>query len=337
MGLEGAWVLSYFKGNTNSLKDNSLYLAYSTDGLTWLELNNGNPVFSAEGIGGGRIRDPFILRKQDGTFVLLATDWTLFESEHAVSNKYWGNPTPSIIIADSRDLVSFKNTRRVNLLMLSFIASENRCNNGWGNIHAWAPEAFYDAGREEYAVIWSGDGNFEGSDNINRTYVSYTKDFRTFSEPLPFFELERNGKLKNEIDATLIRTSSKNYLFCKGEDDDEKDILAAESDSLEPMSFKIMHSGKFITRGAASSRMMNTEGPFIIENKEKSLYYLYADFYLKDGTFGCWQTESLDLPPEQWKQLSSDEFILPEGVRHANTVFIDRRQLRYILDSYRTK
>ena len=69
-----AYVFGYFKETPNESGDSyALHLAVSADGLNWRSLNQNNPVATPTA-GTLGLRDPFILRKQDGTFVVLATD-----------------------------------------------------------------------------------------------------------------------------------------------------------------------------------------------------------------------------------------------------------------------
>lgn len=329
---DNVWILSYFKGQGNSPQENALYLAYSRDGLHWTDLNNGKPAYVLEGIGGNRIRDPFIFKKNDGKFVLIATDWTLWQTPQAVSEGYWSNPSPYLILADSDDLITWTNPRKIDFAQLSETALANRKSHNWGNMHAWAPEVFYDEVRKSYGVIWSGDGDLEGNSVINRTYVNYTVDFENFSKPELFFELkDENGENITEIDATLIQNGKNWYLFFKGEANDAKDIQEARSSSLEPGSFEIINNHKYITRGKNQNVQMYTEGPFVIKIPGENLWYLYADFYGRDGQFGCWATEDLEAPAEDWKLLDFSEYSFPQGVRHANTVKISEVQLAELL------
>ena len=328
----GAWVLSYFKGKGNSASENALYLAYSRDGLHWTDLNDGNPAFVLQGIGGNRIRDPFIFKKNDGKFVLIATDWTLWQTPDAVSEGYWSNPSPYLILADSDDLISWKNSRRIDFAQLSSQALETRKAHGWGQMHAWAPEVFYDENKKMYGVIWSGDGDLQGNSVINRTYINYTSDFESFSKPELFFELkDESGNNITEIDATLIQHEKNWYMFFKGEANDAKDIQEAKSSSLEPGSFEIINDHKYITRGKNQQTQMYTEGPFIIQIPGENQWYLYADFYGRDGQFGCWSTKDLEAPAEDWVLLNEDEYSLPDGVRHANTVWVTENQLEALI------
>lgn len=71
-----AYVMAYFTESPNGTgTDYGLHLAVSTDSLNWMPLNQNHPVVTpTEGALG--LRDPFILRKQDGTFVVSPpTSW----------------------------------------------------------------------------------------------------------------------------------------------------------------------------------------------------------------------------------------------------------------------
>ena len=306
-----AWVLSYF-GPSQDLPNDSLHLAYSTDGLHWSGLNNGKPVYQAPttigGIAGsGHIRDPFILRKNDGKFVYIATDWTLAVND----SNYWNRPSSRIFVADSDDLITFKNPRF--LTMATSLGSNT-------TPHAWAPEAYYDPDRRNYAIVWSGNAD------RNRTYVSHTKDFVSLTNPTPDVLFDPGY---DEIDATVTPYNGHNYLFYKGEEGSGKDIQLAKSSgtALAAGTFTRV-SPNFITRGTNQSVQQGVEGPLVIKVPGQNRWYLYADYYGKGGIFGCWTTDNLDADVTSWTQLTNSvDFTLPAGVRHANTVRVTQAQL----------
>jgi len=66
-----AFLMSYFVGD--SVEENRMHLCWSLDGLKWTALNNDKPVVTSS-MSTKAIRDPAILRKEDGTFVLMYTD-----------------------------------------------------------------------------------------------------------------------------------------------------------------------------------------------------------------------------------------------------------------------
>jgi non-reducing end alpha-L-arabinofuranosidase len=115
------YAMAYFTESNAGLGNNyGLHLAVSSDGLNWTPLNQNNPVVTpSQGTGG--LRDPFILRKQDGTFEILATD--LNGTDFTQNNQY-------IHVWDSTDLRTFTGYRRVKMHSMT--------------THTWAPEAFWD-------------------------------------------------------------------------------------------------------------------------------------------------------------------------------------------------
>ncbi|MFK3985669.1 glycoside hydrolase family 43 protein [Micromonospora sp. NPDC050397] len=153
-----AYVFAYFTETPNMNGANyGLHLAVSQDGLNWSPLNQNNPVVTPSA-GTGGLRDPFILRKRDGTFVVLATD--LNGTDFSQNNQY-------LHVWDSTNLTSFTGYRRIRMHNL--------------NTHTWAPTAFWDAARGQYGIVYSANN---GSDVL---MVNYTSDFRTVSANQVFF------------------------------------------------------------------------------------------------------------------------------------------------------
>jgi len=317
------WVLSYF-GPEQDVAADSLHLAYSTDGLQWTRLGSGAPAYQLNGIGSNHIRDPFILRRQDGSFTYLATDWTLSNNDE----DYWNHPSSKILIADSQDLIAFTNPRLLTLT--SFEGARGK------PMHAWAPEAYYDPVGEQYAIVWSGNDRTD----YNRIYVSYTKDFEGLLNPEPEVLFDPGYSV---IDATITTWNGASYLFFKDETDRDggettgsgKDIQAARaaSEGLAAGSF-IRADPSYISRGKNQASRQNTEGPFIIKDPERELWYLYADFFTQGGKFGCWSTSRLDATASDWKRLAEDEYRLPPGVRHANAVRVSQPELDALKKHY---
>jgi hypothetical protein len=323
-----AWVMSYFRTGSppKSVAQDSLYLAYSTDGLKWSPLGRSTPAYQLTGIGSNHLRDPFILRKQDGTFVVLATDWTRAYGKE----DYWSSPSPNIIVIDSADLITFTNPR---LLPVTPIQDTNTGIP----MHAWAPEAFYDPDREQYGILWAGND----ANNVNRIYVSYTKDFQTLVNPDPIVFFDPGYSV---IDATLVRTDTHNYLFFKDETENNggpstgsgKDIQIARSPStaLTPRAFT-RSSPDYVTRGSDQSTQVRSEGPFVVKQQQSNTWYMCADLF-DLGSFGCWSTTDLDASPGSWKRLGSADFAMPPNAQHGNTVRVTQAELDALISKYGT-
>ncbi|MBO3740163.1 glycoside hydrolase family 43 protein [Actinoplanes flavus] len=153
-----AYVFAYFTETPNMSGANyGLHLAVSQDGLNWSPLNQNAPVVTPTA-GTLGLRDPFILRKQDGTFVILATD--LNGTDFGQNNQY-------LHVWDSVNLTSFTGYRRIRMHTLA--------------THTWAPTAFWDAARGQYGIVYSANN---GTDVF---MVNYTSDFRTVSANQVYF------------------------------------------------------------------------------------------------------------------------------------------------------
>ncbi|MDO4192719.1 MAG: hypothetical protein Q4D24_05410 [Erysipelotrichaceae bacterium] len=120
------YVISYFSERTS--EPETMKLAYTYNGVQWFALNGDRAVLRAT-VGTGRLRDPAIFRKKDGTFAICATQ---------------GYETDAIYLYDSQDLTSFTDQRllKVNRPPLS-------------EEQAWAPESFYDHTLDQYVIYWS--------------------------------------------------------------------------------------------------------------------------------------------------------------------------------------
>ncbi|MEV6170662.1 glycoside hydrolase family 43 protein [Streptomyces sp. NPDC051954] len=202
---DSAYVMCYFTESTTMLEANyGLHLAVSTDGLQWMPLNQNNPVVTPTG-GAGGLRDPFVLRKQDGTFVVLATD---------LKGTDWSRTSVYIHVWDSVDLRSFTGYRLLKLHDMT-------------GTHSWAPEVFWDAARGRYGILYSS----VNSSGHNVIMVSYTADFRTTENPQVFFDPGYDV-----IDGNLtVGVNGVNYLYFKR----DQTLVGARSTSLDPGSFTV--------------------------------------------------------------------------------------------------
>lgn len=176
-----AYVMAYFKESPQMQAANyGLHLAVSQDGLNWTPLNQNNPVATPTA-GTLGLRDPFVFRKQDGTFVVLATD--LNGTNFGENNQY-------LHVWDSTNLTSFTGYRRIRMHTL--------------NTHTWAPTAFWDASRGQYGIVYSANN---GSDAF---LVNYTSDFRTVSTPQVYF-----SPGFGVLDGDIVVDGATTYLYYK--------------------------------------------------------------------------------------------------------------------------
>jgi hypothetical protein len=188
----GGYLFSYFKTDSEAM-----HYAISNDGLNWVNLNYGDPVLTAT-IGNNSIRDPHILRDQDGTFRLVSTN--SWESR-------------SILMWDSTDLINWSNQRLVEV-------APSNANN------AWAPQMTYDPINNNYMVYWSSrlDVNWH-----HRIYKATTTDFVNFSAPSILYETDYTV-----IDGDIVPNSDGTYtMIIKDERDDYKRMYSVTSSQVD--------------------------------------------------------------------------------------------------------
>lgn len=285
-----AYILLHFGGNDKTEK---IHMGYSRDGLNWKALNSGNAVFKPQ-IGNGRVRDPFAMRKKDGSFLVVASQG-------------WDNPT--IYFWDSENLVSFDNERLVAVAKAGV--------GGLTGLRAWAPEAIYDSVKDEYLVFWSDPF---ANDRCGATYANSTKDLVTVSEPFVLFDAGYRI-----IDATIEKCDGSYYIAFKDEraiQEGGKVICFAKSDTLCAGTFKQF-------TGAVTEYPV--EGPILFKNNEKEQWYHYYD-YFEEGKFGVSVTDDID--SGKWTFLGKSATMPTEYVRHGDVIPVTEKELERILSAY---
>jgi len=268
----------------------NLHLAVSADGLAWTPLNQNRPVATPT-LGSGGLRDPFILRKQDGTFTVLATD---------LNGTDWAYQSQYLHVWDSTDLRSFRNYR---LLKVHSLAT-----------HAWAPEAFWDAARGQYAVVYSAVVN-----GHNVLMVNYTGDFVTASAPQVFFDPGYDA-----IDGNFVTAGGVNYMYFKN--NTNSTLLGARSSSLNPGSFSIFTGAIGPGRGV--------EAPQIVKSNSANLWYMWGDTWSPNGRFFCWQTG--DLAAGSWSLLNDRTYTQPLNSKHLGITPITATELSGLTSAWGT-
>ncbi|MBN2162464.1 MAG: family 43 glycosylhydrolase [Pontiellaceae bacterium] len=264
-------------------------MAWSTDALHWNELES---VYINPAVGSRLMRDPNILRSRDGVY-------------HMVWTTGWHDK--GIGYANTRDFVHWSAQKYIPL-MESTDGTEN----------CWAPETFYDAGRDEFMIIWSSDvkGRFpetQTPDSMNnRTYYVTTKDFRTFSEPSVLIDPGFD-----HIDATILQRGEGFTAVIKEGDKQQKGIHGPIHylTATDPQGPWTLQEPPIITERA--------EGPALVQRGDETL--LYVDFY-SNGRYGAYRTKDW----KTWENVS-DEVAVVDGQRHGSIVEIPGRMVEDLL------
>jgi hypothetical protein len=185
LGPFAGYLMAHFTGE--SVNGEQVYLAHSTDGLRWADLNSGRPVLRST-VGTRGVRDPSIVRSPAGDrYWILATDLRI------AGGTSWSDAanrgSTSLVVWESDDLVGWSAPRLIDVA--AGIA-------GAGN--AWAPEAIYNPATGDYVLYWATNSALRGVTK-NRIWYVRTSDFRTFTEPRLYID---RGAGQGIIDTQII-------------------------------------------------------------------------------------------------------------------------------------
>lgn len=202
-----AYLFAYFTGNGPD--EEQVHYAISKDGMSYYALNNNQPVIDSKDISkSGGVRDPHILRGENGWFYMVLTDLR-------VSDMGWQNT--AMVMLKSKDLINWDH---------SIIDIPQSFPDTFGDVsRVWAPQTIYDPNTSKYMLYWSmlQPG---GRDII---YYAYANADFTGLEDTPKQLLFKKGAC---IDGDIVAKDGKYYMFFKNEDEGAKGIMLAVSDKI---------------------------------------------------------------------------------------------------------
>ncbi|SMQ71242.1 Glycosyl hydrolases family 43 [Plantibacter sp. VKM Ac-1784] len=315
-----AYMFVYFTGDSVDGEKLRFAVSEGNNALDWDELNDAQPVLEST-LGTKGLRDPFIMRSPEGDrFFLLATDLS-------VGRSGWGgavgNGSHYLEIWESTDLVNWGEQRHVEV---------NLPNAGM----TWAPEATYDATIDAYVVYWTSslytdETRVVGDGNGPQILMSITRDFRTFTEPTPWFTAADLPSLRPEnglIDSTVLEEDGTFYRFTKATQlagCPSPDIIGQKSESLRATTA----SGAWEQVDDCIGRTAGTpevEGPSVFKanpgDESGYNYFLWVDNYGGVGYIPL-GTDSLE-GNIQWDYPA--DFSLPASPRHGSVLAITREE-----------
>jgi sucrose-6-phosphate hydrolase SacC (GH32 family) len=290
-----------------------VYFGLSQDGFHWEETNGGEPILTST-IGEQGVRDFTILRKEDGTYCILATDLSLARNFKTKYKSSWDevgkNGSKSLVLWQSSDLIHWSEPKSI-----SFVDESFGC--------VWAPDIIRDEKTGEYIIHWSSShsSNHYGPKKI---YGTRTRDFEHFTQPFVLFERGEIGI----IDSAMYQENGRYYLFVKSEADPET-ILLLESDSV---------TGPFTPIPKFSEEMKKLEqgqyeAPTAFRT-EDGRWCLFLDFY---GTVkekqGYIPFVSDDIHTGRFIR-SDESFFFPYGFKHGTVLTLTNQEYERLKKAY---
>lgn len=247
------YLLVYFKD-----KDQSAYMAISSDGYTFTDINGGNPVFIGSKLAEQKgVRDPHITRGPDGAFYLAMTDLHIFgkragfrdtEFERPAEKYGWGN-NRAIVLMKSFDLIHWTHSDfRVDLAFPEL-----------GDIDcSWAPETVYDPTMKKMMVYFT----IRYNNKECHLYYSYTDDNFTKLVSKPERITEIGG-----LDGDITKVGEKFHMF-----------YVSNAKVLHSVSTKINQNYPIDTTRIDPEKV-STEAPNLFKRIGTNTYVLMYDVY----------------------------------------------------------
>lgn len=274
------YVMGYFKESLNGSGDvNALHLALSPDGLEWTPLNDNKAVLTPTA-GTKGLRDPFLYRLNDGTWVAVATD--------IPRGGDFAKPNPNIHVWTSPDLVNWSADRLLNV---------NRTNP---NSYSWAPAVHWDQSRQAYGITYS---TVPEGGRYSVIAVAYTTDFLTTTAPTTFFDGGPAGVIDSHV---VTDVNGMNYLYYK--DHATGGLVGARSPSSAP--------GSFRRYGGTLAENPCTEAPTLVKSLTSGTWQVWGDTFCPNARFDVWEG---DLASASWTKLDRRRYTAPLNAKH-NTI-----------------
>ena len=308
------YLFAYFEGGGDIMKQEQLRFALSNDGINWRALNENRPIIASDTISeSGGIRDPHILRGEDGKFYLVATDM--------FTHKYGWGSNPGIVMLKSDDLIHWTHSK-INL-------SKDFPKKFGDAYWVWAPQTIYDKKAKKYMIYFTLQRNDRKS---LITYYAYAnKDFTGFeSDPKVLFTAKYGS-----IDSDIVYKDGVYHHFYKGNTKDEKGreyingIQQATSKSLkgkwkEDFKYLDAYAGKIVVEGSSVFKFNGREEYALMYDMYSSGRYEYQtstdlynfsepkaftkNFYPRHGSVISLTKDELQRLQERWGYVVKYEF-----------------------------
>ena len=292
-----AYLFAYFTGNR--VAQEAIHFAVSMDGYNYYALNGNQPVLDSKDISStGGVRDPHILRREDGTgFYMVVTDMT--------SSKGWDS-NRALVLLKSDDLVNWTST---------VINIQQKYEGQKELKRVWAPQTIYDQEAGKYMVYWS----MKHGNAPDIIYYSYANaDFTDFeTEPKQLF-FPQNGK--SCIDGDIVFKDSLYYMFYKTE---------GHGNGIKLATTRSLISGQWDEKeGYKQLTEHPVEGSSLFQMSNTDTYILMYDVYTK-GEFHFTKTKDLEnfFPLE-------NEISMNFKPRHGSIIPVSRWELKRITDKW---
>ncbi len=190
----GKYLFAYFVGNKP--EEERIHFAVSEDGYNFKPLNNNEPII-IQTKGKKCVRDPYIVKGNDGFYYIVGTDMK--------SDEGW---------TSNHALVTWKSADLINWIDETIIDMRQFGGDFATTTRAWAPQAIWDEKAGMYMLYWA---HSDEKNDPAQMYYAHTYDFKTITEPKLLYE--RPGIQTIDGDIAYNEKNGKYYLYFKHDED----------------------------------------------------------------------------------------------------------------------
>lgn len=303
------YLFVYFPSNN----DENIYYALSADGYNYTPLNNGNRVIAADTLALKKgVRDPHILRGEDGWFYMVNTDMRCAEGWE--SNR-------GMVLMRSRDLIHWNH---------STVHFPTRYKGTlFANVtRVWAPETIWDAQAGKYMVYFSILTN-DGKVRYDKVYYAYANSDFTDLEGEPQYFYDR-GSATIDMNIVYNPTDSLYHAFYKNEG--HGGICQVTARSLTPAEGQKPGSQWSEPSGTLQQTNEAVEGAGVFKQINKDSWILMYDCYTSGHYQFCSSSDLVNFTFE--KNTATSGAFTP---RHGTVLPITAAETEALMTAFPTK
>ena len=247
------YLLVYFKD-----QNQSAYMAISSDGYTFTDINGGQPTFIGSDLAEQKgVRDPHITRGPDGAFYLALTDLHISGKRAGFRDTDWERPIEKYGWGNNRALVLMKSYD-----LIHWTHSDFRVDKAFpelGDIDcSWAPETVYDPIKKKMMVYFT----IRYNNKACNLYYSYTNDEFTKLETKPELITKIDG-----LDGDITKVGDKFHMY-----------FVSDAKIFHAVSDKINQDYKS-EPNRIDPEKVSTEAPNVFKRLGTDAYVLMYDVY----------------------------------------------------------
>ena len=249
------YLLVYFKD-----QNQCAYMAVSTDGYTFTDINGGKPLFDGSKLAEQKgVRDPHITRGPDGAFYLAMTDLHIAGKRAGFRDTDWERPIEKYGWGNNRALVLMKSYDLIHWTHSNFRV--DKAFPELGDIDcSWAPETIYDPVKKKMMIYFT----IRYNNKECHLYYSCTNDEFTKLETKPELITGING-----LDGDITKVGSQYHMY-----------FVSDAKVLHAVSDKINGDYKAETNRIDPEKV-STEAPNVFKRLGTNVWVLMYDVYGK--------------------------------------------------------